>query len=340
MIINIKQEFIDRSINRLPIEMLDLIRRLSDDEYTVTVTPESSSSTITTTSSSIVATTTDLSTVSTIHSPIAGTPVSSASDCSVIDFINQTITLTYLKIIRINSLSAEDKTVIQNIIEDLRSVLLKIYNSVADQAANLKLQVEHISQELEFKEKQIQNLLHEVECLKAEHIQINVLKQESTERKKLNIISEIMAPMKKRIYNDMLKSNIVLDYYNVNILKSFYSLVQTDLSSSEFYLNVYRTANNYSENDCRRFEQLLISISAADSLDYSRLLKFLIDKEKQNFSEHATITDFLRDARQTQDPTLTTFLSQTGLLEHFELADIDVLDKTYQKYFGYLFQRT
>ncbi len=91
-------------------------------------------------------------------------------------------------------------------------------------------------------------------------------------------------------------------------------------------------------------------------------MNLLIGKERRNFEEHTFITDFMKHSFNTNDARFTThdrkirhvygeatakntlihnhrprtLLRQQGLLTEFQLSEIDVLDKTYMKYFGHL----
>jgi hypothetical protein len=67
--------------------------------------------------------------------------------------------------------------------------------------------------------------------------QINVLEHEQIEIKHVNIISEIFIPLKKTIHNEMSIKNILIYYYNANMLKALDSLNRNDIESCNLCIN-------------------------------------------------------------------------------------------------------
>ncbi len=165
---------------------------------------------------------------------------------------------------------------------------------------------------------------------------MNVLESKQIEMKRVNMISEILSPLKKNIFQDMSNVPIPTYYYNINILKCLYSLDKNDITSNNFYMNIYEMNNEFNQEVLDSFRNLLHTLSISLDITYDILLWLLIEKEKRNFEEHSMITDFIKHSFRTNDARLTSLLRQQGLLSAFELSEMHVMDKIYTKYFSHL----
>jgi hypothetical protein len=94
--------------------------------------------------------------------------------------------------------------------------------------------------------------------------------------------------------------------------------------------------NQFDEASFYLLRELIYSLNISQILSYDVLLNLLIEIERRNFEEHVFITDFIKDTFKTNDARFTTLLRQQGLLTEFQLAEIDVLNKTYMTYFSHL----
>ncbi|UJR34282.1 hypothetical protein I4U23_021686 [Adineta vaga] len=219
-----------------------------------------------------------------------------------IDDINSTVTV-------ITSLTSLEKEHIGKICSKLKDLIIKIIES--------------------FQEKII-ILTDNVKTLEAK---VDVLVENQMASKRLKMIAEILSPLKKSIFRDMLMEQIPGYYYNVNILKCLYSSTKNDMNSKDFYINIFKIDNIFDEEKLHLFQNLIYSLSGNLNVQYDILLYLLIDKEKRNFSEHSLIFDFLNDSRKTNDNKLTTLLKQEHIYEAFNFPELVILDTIYNKYF-------
>jgi hypothetical protein len=156
------------------------------------------------------------------------------------------------------------------------------------------------------------------------------------EMKRLNIIAEILGPLKKKIFREMLNgsSPIPSYYYDVNILKYLSELNKNDIASANIYINIYRMDNDFNQETLNLFKHLLITLSFELGIDYGILLSLLEEEEKRNFDEHSIISDFIKDSLRTNDTRLTSLIRQHGLIHSFNLSEMHLMDILFTKYFG------
>ncbi|CAF2051466.1 unnamed protein product [Rotaria magnacalcarata] len=285
MIINLKQKFMEILPETVPEGFLEFLESLDEDDYKIAV-PTSDTQTATTQTSLI--------------------------ENDIINEIYQKLDEIYLKFIRINNLSESEKKSIETIINNLRSLIIKIINSLNGQISTYNNDIADLKKV------------------------VNSLQQKQIEIKRVNIISEILFPLKRNIFREMSNNNIPSYYYNVNVLKSLYSLNKDDITSANFYINVHKMSNEFDEQTFNLLQNLMHSFSTSQGTSYDILLILLIEKEKRNFQEHSIITDFIKDSYGTNDARLTSLLRQQDLLSEFKLTEIDVMDKIYTKYFSHL----
>ncbi|CAF3019690.1 unnamed protein product [Rotaria sp. Silwood2] len=233
-----------------------------------------------------------------------------------INEIDQMIDEIYLKYMRINHLTESEKKSIETMITNLRNLIMKFISSLNERINSLN---EHIC-----------TLNDEIVNLKKG---MHAVEQKEIGIKRVNIISEILSPLKGNIFREMSRINTPSDYYNVNVLKSLYWLNKGDITSANFYLNVHKMNNDFVEQVFNSLQNFIRSFSTSENISYDTLLVLLIEKEKRNFEEHSIITNFIRDSCQTNDSRLTSLLRQQNLLSAFQLTEIDVIDKIYTKYF-------
>ncbi|CAF1245727.1 unnamed protein product [Rotaria magnacalcarata] len=269
----------------VPEGFLEFLESLDEDDYKIAV-PTSDTQTATTQTSLI--------------------------ENDIINEIYQKLDEIYLKFIRINNLSESEKKSIETIINNLRSLIIKIINSLNGQISTYNNDIADLKKV------------------------VNSLQQKQIEIKRVNIISEILFPLKRNIFREMSNNNIPSYYYNVNVLKSLYSLNKDNITSANFYINVHKMSNEFDEQTFNLLQNLMHSFSTSQGTSYDILLILLIEKEKRNFQEHSIITDFIKDSYGTNDARLTSLLRQQDLLSEFKLTEIDVMDKIYTKYFSHL----
>lgn len=240
----------------------------------------------------------------------------SSTEHEMINEIHQSLDEIYLEFTRMNKFSEVEKKHIEMIIDDLRCLSIKIIHSCYVQISQLKSEVLDLKQ------------------------QIGVVESHLKTAKRSNLISELLSPLKKNIFLEMVQLNIPSSYFNVNILKSMVSTIKNDPISSEFYLNIHKMNNVFDEKIFDSFRNLVISISSHQNINFEVLLLLLIEKEKRNFEQHSMVTDFIRDSYRTNDVRLTTLLRQQEIISTFELVEIETMDVIYVNFFGHLFTRS
>ncbi|CAF3723262.1 unnamed protein product [Rotaria sp. Silwood1] len=193
----------------------------------------------------------------------------------------------------------------ETIITNLRNLIMKIISSLNERIFTLNNDIGNLKKGM------------------------NALEQKEIGIKRVNIISEILSPLKRNIFREMSSINIPTYYYNVNVLKSLYWLNKGDITNTNFYLDVHKMNNEFDEQVFNSLQNFIRSFSTSEDISYDTLLVLLIEKEKRNFEEHSIITDFIRDNYQTNDLRLTSLLRRQDLLSAFQLTEIDVMDKIY-----------
>jgi len=153
------------------------------------------------------------------------------------------------------------------------------------------------------------------------------------ELKRLNIISEILAPLKKIIFRNVKIAKVPTHYYDVTLLKCLYSLAKNDTDSSNFYMDIFKASSEFSQEEFDLFRNLVHASSIDLNVPYDILLSMLIEKEKRNFSQQSMIVDFLKDTKDANDSRLTTLLRRENIIDAFQFSEILFMDKMYTTYF-------
>jgi hypothetical protein len=234
----------------------------------------------------------------------------SSNEHELIKEINQMIDEIYLNFLHVNNLTDLERKNIERTISNLRDLIIKTISSFQEQIVTLTSTMTTLQKKMD------------------------ILEKNQMELKRINIISEILSPFKKGIFRNMSNAQIPSCYYNVNLLKSLYSLAKNDIDSRDFYIDIFKKNNEFNQELLDLFRNLLYASSVDLNVPYDILLSLLIEKEKRNFHEHSMIVDFLKDSRNTNDSRLTTLLRQQDILEAFELSEILVVEKIYTTYFS------
>jgi acylphosphatase len=240
------------------------------------------------------------------------TQTTTTESFDVVNEIYQIIVDIYLNFLRLNNLSEAERKKIETIVDNLRNSTMKVVNSFNEQIVNLKNRLNVLENE------------------------VNTIKSKQIEMKRLNIIAEILGPLKKKIFHEMLNgsSPIPSYYYDVNILKCLSELNKNDIASANIYINIYRMDNDFNQETLNLFKHLLITLSFELGIDYGILLSLLKEEEKRNFDEHSIISDFIKDSLRTNDTRLTSLIRQHGLIHSFNLSEMHLMNILFTKYFG------
>jgi hypothetical protein len=166
---------------------------------------------------------------------------SSSIENDLINDVNQMLDEMYLNCVRITNFSDSEKKQIELFINKTRDILTKIINSLYQQVATLNANVTDLTK------------------------QINDLKKEQIETKRVNIVLEILGPLKKYIYNEIANINIPPSYYNVNVLKSLYWLHKDDTGATNFYINIHKMNHAFDDQLFNSLKHLMHLFSKNDN---------------------------------------------------------------------------
>ena len=154
---------------------------------------------------------------------IIHTTIPSSNEHELIQEINQMIDDIYLTF-RVNNLPYLERRSVERTINNLRDLIIKTIGSFKEQIATLTTTVANMKNE------------------------IDIIKKNEMKLKRINMISEILSPLKELIYRNMSNAQIPSYYYDVSLLECFYSLEQNDIDSRDFCIDLFKVNNEFIKN--------------------------------------------------------------------------------------------
>ncbi|UJR22476.1 hypothetical protein I4U23_025530 [Adineta vaga] len=178
--------------------------------------------------------------------------------------------------------------------------------------------------------RQASHLTAQVEFLQN---QINVMKDEQIETKKLRIIAEILTPIVKEIRNDMIHRHIPDYYYTKSIINACLLYSKNENITWEIAeFNRDNPQTSFNINTFNELEGIIRDQTNILRINYQTFIELLLMKFDRNQIKHDSIKKFIRSDKH-RNTSFHGYLTSIGVTNIFNMNEKLCLKPLYRNHF-------